>query len=100
MLILANAVAEIVGPRSRAFQHIVVAATTHDDDDHQRARSVFDDLPGAQRSAVKGKAETTAVAVHQQAVLRKVLRNLPRWRPDNVEWVWPRTSPPAASNQK
>lgn len=101
MLILANAVAEILGPRSKAFQHIMIAAGTKSGADRLRARTSFDILPGAQRQAVKGKAETTAAhAVHQQAVLRKVLRNLPQWRPDNIEWVWPRSGTPMASNQK
>jgi hypothetical protein len=100
LLILANAVAEVVGPRSTVFQHILVAASTHTNDDHVRARAEFDGLPGSQRRAVKGKAETTAIAVRQQSVLRKVLRNLPRWRPENVEWVWPSANKLSASNQK
>jgi hypothetical protein len=89
MLILANAVAEIVGPKSPAFQQLLLAAGSQAGGDHARARETFDNLPGAQRRAVQGKAETTAVAVRQQNVLRGVLRNLPRWRPDNVEWIWP-----------
>jgi hypothetical protein len=101
MLILANAVAEVVGPRSPVFQHIMIAAGTRKGEDHLRARASFDVLPGDTRGAVQGKAEVTAHAVHQQAVLRKVLRNLPQWRPDNVEWVWPRGgAAPVASNQK
>ncbi len=100
LLILANAVAEIVGPRSQVFHQIVVAASTRSDADGMRAQAEFDGLPGAQRRAVQGKAETTAIAVRQQAVLRKVLRNLPRWRPDNVEWVWPSAGSLSASNQK
>jgi hypothetical protein len=90
MLILANAVAEVVGAESRAFQHLLMAASSSDGRDYSRAQTAFDGLPRAQRSAVKGKAETTATAVRQQAVLRRVLRNLPTWRPDQVEWVWPR----------
>jgi hypothetical protein len=91
MLILANAVAEVVGAESRAFQHLLIAAGSADGRDYSRARVEFDGLPRSQRSAVRGKAETTANAVRQQAVLRRVLRNLPAWRPDNVEWVWPRS---------
>jgi hypothetical protein len=90
ILILANAVAEVVGAESRAFQHLLVAAGSEDGRDYNRARMMFDGLPRADRSAVKGKAETTANAVRQQTVLRRVLRKLPTWRPDNVEYVWPR----------
>ncbi len=90
MLILANAVAEVIGAESRAFQHLLIAASSDDGRDYSRARISFDGLPGAQRHAVRGKAETTAIAVRQQAVLRRVLRNLPTRRPGNVEWVWPR----------
>jgi len=68
MLILANAVAEIVGSGSPVFQHIVLAAGSHARSDHARARETFDNLPGAQRLAVKGKAETTATAIRQQMV--------------------------------
>jgi hypothetical protein len=90
ILILANAVAEIVGPESRAFQHLLVAAGSDDGRDYSRARNSFDVLPTAQRTAVKGKAEATATAVRQQTVLRRVLRNLPARRPEKSEWVWPR----------
>ncbi len=101
MMILANAVAEVVGANSRVFQQILVAAGSDDRRDHLQARVGFDGLPGSQRRAVKGKAETTATAMRQQAVLRRVLRNLPSWRPDNVEWVWPRSTPPgSAANRK
>ncbi len=102
MMILANAVAEVVGANSRAYQQIVVAAGSADRRDHVQARTTFDTLPGPQRRAVKGKAETTATALRQQAVLRRVLRNLPSWRPDNVEWVWPRGGGPdgSAANRK
>lgn len=100
MLILANAVAEIVGPKSAAFQHLLLAAGSRTRTDHARARETFDNLPGAQRRAVQGKAETTAVAVRQQTVLRGVLRNLPRWRPDNVEWVWPSGERPAPGSTR
>ncbi len=100
MMILANAVAEVVGSNSRAFQQILVAAGSDDRRDLVQARTTFDGLPGAQRRAVKGKAETTATAMRQQAVLRRVLRNLPSWRPDNVEWVWPRIGPDSAANRK
>jgi hypothetical protein len=95
MLILANAVAEIVGSGSPVFQHIVLAAGSHARSDHARARETFDNLPGAQRLAVKGKAETTATAIRQQMVLRGVLKNLPRWRPERSEWVWPIGTRPA-----
>lgn len=99
MLILASAVAEILGSGSIAFQRIVLAAGTRANDDRARARDAFDRLPGAQRRAVKGKAETAAVAWRQRAVLRTVLKNLPQWRPENVEWVWPRSQPaPAGSS--
>jgi hypothetical protein len=90
ILILANAVAEIIGPESRAFQHLLVAAGSDDGRDYHLARSSFDGLPSAQRSAVKGKAEATATAVRQQSVLRRVLRNLPARKPEKTEWVWPR----------
>ncbi len=102
MMILANAVAEVVGANSRVFQQILVAAGSDDRRDFAQARLSFDGLPGQQRRAVKGKAETTATAMRQQAVLRRVLRNLPSWRPDNVEWVWPRASvnPESAANRK
>jgi hypothetical protein len=100
MMILANAVAEVVGANSRAFQQILVAAGSDDRRDFIQARTTFDGLPGQQRRAVKGKAETTATAMRQQAVLRRVLRNLPSWRPDNVEWVWPRVGPDSAANRK
>ncbi len=89
MLILANAVAEIVGSGSLVFQHIVLAAGSQARNDHLRAQETFDSLPGAQRRAVQGKAETTATAIRQQMVLRGVLKNLPRWRPEKSEWVWP-----------
>jgi len=98
MLILANAVAEIVGAGSPVFQHIVLAAGSQARGDHARARETFDSLPGAQRRAVQGKAETTATAIRQQMVLRGVLKNLPRWRPEKSEWVWPigaRPAPPS-----
>ncbi len=97
MLILANAVAEIIGPTSVAFQQLVVAAGTRARGDHVRARETFDRLPSAQRQAVKGKAEVTAASIRKQTVLRDVLRNLPRWRPDNVEWVWPAGTRPTPS---
>ena len=101
MMILANAVSEVVGANSRAYQQIVVASGSADRRDYIQARASFDGLPGAQRRAVKGKAETTATALRQQAVLRRVLRNLPSWRPDNVEWVWPRPTPDGtAANRK
>lgn len=101
MLILANAVAEIVGSGSPVFQHIVLAAGSHARSDHARARETFDNLPGAQRLAVKGKAETTATAIRQQMVLRGVLKNLPRWRPERSEWVWPiGTRPADPSNRR
>jgi hypothetical protein len=101
MMILANAVSEVVGANSRAYQQIVVAAGSADRRDFVQARATFDGLSGVQRRAVKGKAETTATALRQQAVLRRVLRNLPSWRPDNVEWVWPRPTPDgAAANRK
>lgn len=98
MLILANAVAEIVGAGSPVFQHIVLAAGSRARSDHARARETFDSLPGAQRRAVQGKAETTATAIRQQMVLRGVLKNLPRWRPERSEWVWPTGGRPSASN--
>lgn len=94
LLILASAVAEVIGSRSTAFQRLVLAAGSRARDDHSRAREAFDSLPGLQRRAVKGKAETAAMAVRQRAVLRNVLKNLPQWRPDNVEWVWPRGGQP------
>lgn len=100
LMILANAVAEVIGANSRAYQQIVAAAGSADRREYIQARLTFDGLPGAQRRAVKGKAETTATALRQQAVLRRVLRNLPSWRPDNVEWVWPRTGPDSAANRK
>ena len=100
LLILANAVAEVVGSRSVAFQRIVLAAGTQARDDHARACEAFDSLPGAQRHQVKGRAETAATAVRQRAVLRGVLKNLPRWRPDNVEWIWPLSSRPAATGDR
>lgn len=90
ILILANAVAEIVGPESRAFQHLLVAAGSDDGRDYSLACMSFDGLPRAHRSAVQGKAEATATAVRQQTVLRRVLRNLPPRRPEKVEWLWPR----------
>jgi hypothetical protein len=90
ILILAHAVAEIVGPESRAFQHLLVAAGSDDGRDYNRACVSFDGLPSAQRNAVRGKAEATATAVRQQTVLRRVLRNLPARRPEKSEWVWPR----------
>src|SRR5262245_21241526 len=90
ILILANAVAEIVGPESRAFQHLLVAAGSDDGRDYSRARVSFDGLPTAQRHAVRGKAEATATAVRQEAVLRRVVRNLPTRRPEKTEWIWPR----------
>lgn len=95
MLILASAVADVVGSASVAFQRIVLAAGTRARDDHARAREAFDSLPTTQRRQVKGKAETAAVAVRRRAVLRNVLKNLPQWRPDNVEWVWPLGGRPA-----
>lgn len=99
MLILASAVADVVGSGSVAFQRIVLAAGTRTYDDHARAREAFDRLPGAQRHQVKGKAETAAVAMRQRAVLRGVLKNLPRWRADNVEWVWPMGTRPVPTDQ-
>lgn len=89
LLILASAVADIVGSGSVAFQRLVLAAGTRAGADHGRARDAFDSLPGAQRRAVRCKAETTALAWRQRSVLRDVLKKLPQWRPDNVEWVWP-----------
>ena len=100
MLILANAVAEIVGAGSPVFQHIVLAAGSQARGDHAKARQTFDSLPGAQRRAVQGKAETTATAIRQQMVLRGVLNNLPRWRPENSEWVWPIGTRPTPSNSR
>jgi len=100
MLILANAVAEIVGSTSPVFQHIVLAAGSQARSDHARARETFDSLPGAQRRAVQGKAETTATAIRQQMVLRGVLKNLPRWRPETTEWIWPLSSRPRPSNSR
>ena len=102
ILILANAVAEVAGAESRAFQHLLVAAGSDDGRDYRRAQVTFDGLPRSQRSAVRTKAETTATAVRQQAVLRRVLRNLPTWRPEKVEWVWPRyvANTDTAANRK
>jgi hypothetical protein len=100
MLILANAVAEIVGSGSAVFQHIVLAAGSQARSDHAKARETFDSLPSAQRRAVQGKAETTATAIRQQMVLRGVLKNLPRWRPENAEWVWPLATRPKPSNSR
>lgn len=99
MLILASAVADVVGSGSPAFQRIVLAAGTRTHHDHVRAREAFDRLPGAQRHQVKGKAETAAVAMRQREVLRGVLKNLPRWRADNVEWVWPLGARPVPTDQ-
>lgn len=91
LLILASAVADVVGSKSVAFQRIVLAAGTRGRDDHNRACEAFDSLPGTQRRQVKGKAETAAVALRRRTVLRNVLKNLPSYQPDtdNVEWVWP-----------
>lgn len=101
LLILASAVADVVGSKSAAFQRIVLAAGTRVRADHDRACEAFDSLPGTQRRQVKGKAETAAVALRERAVLRNVLKNLPRYRPDtdNVEWVWPLAGRPAPGLQ-
>src|SRR5258708_15811243 len=79
MMILANAVAEVVGANSRAFQQILVAAGSDERRDFIQARSTFDGLPGSQRRAVKGKADRTATPLRQMSVFPRALPTpLPR----------------------